>query len=415
MKRKKKKKVNSQHSRQEQRKHFNWFKKHIQYFLGLLDCSDVFDLFDETLLSALYQLRSNNMPRLEVAKGIIIDNKTKKNISSDFDYMMSEKKIPISDQIKVSTKDILQYLSLIDVAIKSHIERGDAKNIMLLKKYRNAVPDFDTLLHTAHKDLESIMLILGVQMSRMNISLCWMEPIESTLVDKYKRYTIEIREFIPKKQMMKIDGHPRPVYPLCYAFANIGPQEISIPAKDIKLPVVFDKPEIPVFSQNHLLHRLSERLDCIPNHLCQFWLFISLMEPKIKYFKGKILLEYYISTNIKLGYIILEFHNDRLLAKTFLLLSQIGTPEGEKLRELSGMEKDDLSYWAIDKLSTFQNSDLKDHPKTRAMIKNAGCANLFKEIPKTCEMNEVPNICQAKQMLQYLQGVNINEEQRAAV
>jgi len=409
MARKKRKKNNSQHTRQQHRKHFNWFKRNIQRLLKLFECPEVFEVFDEATLLALYQMRSNYMPRLLVAKGTVINPETKKNIFSDFEYMMSEKKMKINDRINLSTKDILQYLAMIDVAVQSRRERCDLQTLLLLEKYREIVPDFETLLFRAKEDLQSILLILGVHMSRMNKSLCWLERIEGTPVDKYKRYTIEIREYIPKKQMMTIDKHRRPVYPLCYAIVDIGPNEISIPVKEIRLPIAIDKPEIPVFSQNHLLHRLSERLDCIQEHYSQFWLFLSLKSPKFRYFMGKILVEYYVGSRTKLGYIVLEFHKDRLLAKTFLLMSQLGTPEGEKLKEMCGMEKQDLNYWAIDKLSTFQKSDLKDHPKTRAIFEDAGCGDLFKELMIYGD-TKTSGISQAKQFLQYLQGSNLNLE-----
>jgi uncharacterized protein len=43
-----------------------------------------------------------------------------------------------------------------------------------------------------------------------------------------------------------------------------------------------------------------------------------------------------------------------LVARTFLLLTNNGTPEGDRLREISGLTKIDHKYWATDKLSAFQ-------------------------------------------------------------
>ena len=188
------------------------------------------------------------------------------------------------------------------------------------------------------------------------------------------------------------------------ALTDTGPINITIPRDNIKLPGAIRKQKIPVYFQNHLLHRLDERLDCIAPYLNQFLLFLSLLNSRLTYFRDKIFVEFIVDSKIKLGYILLEFHKDRLLAKTFLLLSNAGTPEGEKLKEISGMEKNDLSYWAIDKLSTYHRSDLKDHPRTRAMFEDAGCGDLFKNQSALNPSEISTGTSQARQMLRYLEG-----------
>ena len=227
-----------------------------------------------------------------------------------------------------------------------------------------------------------------------------------------QRNIIEVNEYIPKKHMVMIDNHSRPVYPLCLAFADQGPVEISIPAEKIKLSRSFDKKRIPVYVQNHLFHRLEERLDCIPLFISEFCFYFSLKNPKFIYFRGKLFAEYIMDSTIKLGYILLEFQDGILLAKTFLLLTNNGTPEGDKLSEISGMKKFDHKYWAIDKLSTFHNSDLKVHPQTKEIFEMAGCGDLFKELSyPDPDTGELPS-CQAKQMLRYL-DIKKEDELRA--
>jgi len=404
MRRKKRKKIHNKHSKQEKRTRFNAFKGKIHHYLKLLDCEEVSGIFDDNALAAMFKVRSSQLPRLRVARGVTLDAETRKRINTDIEFMMSQKKIMVNEWLKVSAKEVFQYLATIEFALRSKKEKDDFKDLLLIEKYREKVPDFEHVYEQADEDIRSIFFVLGVTLSRMNASLYWFERIEKQPGDHYKRYIVELREHIPKKHKMVIERQPRPVYPICMALPDTGPIYITIPSDKIKLPGAIRKLEIPVYFQNHLLHRLDERLDCIAPYLNQFFLFLSLLNPRLTYFRDKILVEFIIDSKIKLGYILLEFHKDRLLAKTFLLLSNAGTPEGDKLKEISGMEKNDLSYWAIDKLSTYHRTDLKDHPRTRAMFEDAGCGDLFKKL-SALNPNDIGSATsQARQMIRYLEG-----------
>ena len=41
----------------------------------------------------------------------------------------------------------------------------------------------------------------------------------------------------------------------------------------------------------------------------------------------------------------------------FVSITHNFSPEGDKLKEISGLGKHDISYWRIDRLSTFVNLD----------------------------------------------------------
>ena len=75
MKRKNRKKVNNQHTKQERRKQFNWFKRQIQHCLEVIDCTEVMELFDQTTLLAMYDMRLNYVPKMRIAKNVNADTK----------------------------------------------------------------------------------------------------------------------------------------------------------------------------------------------------------------------------------------------------------------------------------------------------------------------------------------------------
>lgn len=333
MKRKKKKNTNTQNSKQEERARLNQFKKNIIHYLKLLDVEEAAPLFDHSTFEVLYKMRALNLPKLLLSKEIFMTGEDKKELYLSYETMMTDKTEQIYEGLKFSPKEMVTYLTLIDSGIKLKRDSSNAKVVRLVEKYLEKVPDFDVMLQQVFNQITVIMATLGLLMTRMTKSLCWFHLDEIKDDDVKSRFIIRLNEHIPKKQMMVIDHHPRPVYPMCLAFANTGPLELTIPSEKVKVPDSFLKKEIPVFLQSHLLHRMEERLDCLPLFIREFYLYHSLTDPTFILFHGKILAEFLMDQKVKLGYILLEFHEDILLAKTFLLLSNNGTPEGEKLNE----------------------------------------------------------------------------------
>lgn len=417
MKRKKKQKASIQHSKQEQRARFNTFKRRIVSYLQLFGCGEVARLFNESSYRNMYEVRNVCLPKIVMDDGVDDCVEIRNDIISKFEMMYSNKNIEINDQLKVSPKEILSALIMMDCAVKDHQESIDINKKLLVQKYLEAVGDFSDLITKALDKVEGSMQAIGMVFSEMNTSLCWLEykRKDDLSTDNDSRDKIVVHEHIPKKRMMIIDNHPRPVYPLMLNLPNIGPKEITIPVEKIKLPKSTDRKRIPVYVQNHLVHRLKERLDCLPSFISEMFLCYSILQNSFIYYNGKILVEYFMDSTIKLGYIVLEFCNDVLLAKTFLLLSNTGTPEGEKLNQISGMKKFDHKYWAIDKLSTFHNSDLKDHPQMRKIFEDAGCGSLFEEVSFPDEYAGTSCTTQASQMIRYLEGIPQDEYQLVAI
>ena len=106
-------------------------------------------------------------------------------------------------------------------------------------------------------------------------------------------------------------------------------------------------------------------------------MFFAFQQPKFKPLtKGNALIEFKMS-HCKVGYLKVALAEGALLVQTFLFLTNNGTPEGEKLNHLLGMQKADKKYWEIDKLSTFLESDLEENEELKQLFIRAGCKSLF--------------------------------------
>jgi hypothetical protein len=65
-----------------------------------------------------------------------------------------------------------------------------------------------------------------------------------------------------------------------------------------------------------------------------------------------------------------------LLLRTFLFLTNTGTPEGKKLDKLLGIRKIDKQYLELDTAYAFMNTDLLNSPWLCDLLVEAGCEQL---------------------------------------
>lgn len=136
--------------------------------------------------------------------------------------------------------------------------------------------------------------------------------------------------------------------------------------------------KVDVYIQKHAIMRLKERLNGIQDRVIKIVLSSSVLLFKtVKNSRGQNLLQFNFEDK-KLGYLVYQYVEGIVVITTFLLLTNNGTPEGERLHELLGVEKRDKQYLGIDKIEAFINSDLKDDRRSVELFTKAGCGDLFK-------------------------------------
>lgn len=398
----KKKKVKPQQSKQEQGARLNTYKKRIIQYLKIIDCEDVGSLINKSSLQAMYKTRLTILPKLKFSEEVTFDNKTKRDLRSDFDFMISENSMEIfPGGPSISPKDVIGYLTVIFCIVKMKETSTDVNELRAVQQFNDNAPDLDALHQAAFKEIGIIMSYTGLFHIHINERICWLVSEPKKNGNLVRELDIEVKVSKPDYMSVILDHIPRPVFRLSFAFSNNDPLKVSVPADKLNLSQAIKNVSIPVYVQNHVLHRLGERLDCVPRFLREFYLYSSFNSPKIIRFNGRILVEYHIEEYHKVGYLVVEYVKGILLVKTFLLLPSTGTPEGQKLDELSGMQKTDHTYWAIDRFSTFQFSDMKDNAQIKEVFEKAGCATLFKE-GSFFESDGEIHIKQAMQMLKYI-------------
>ena len=152
--------------------------------------------------------------------------------------------------------------------------------------------------------------------------------------------------------------------------------QVHFKPSNLGFKTIDDQP-IPVYIQQHLLIRLDERLglptDVMHGHLF-YWLYSGDISYKNE--KDHSLITFNIH-GIKVGYLLVTLHDNILLVRSFLFLTNDGTAEGKKLRELTKLEKYDKKYLGIDKLSTFNAYHIDQDGELSELFREAGCGSLL--------------------------------------
>lgn len=152
----------------------------------------------------------------------------------------------------------------------------------------------------------------------------------------------------------------------------------SIDGATLGIDGAFAKLKFDLYIQPHALHRLRERTTPIDAD-CRFTsLYNSLDNQQYHAARpGTCLLEYRIKDTL-IGYFLIEAISGVALIKTFLFVTNSGTPEGTRFDRILGARKEDKEFTGIDKLGTLLTTDILQNPTLRAVLTKAGLESLIR-------------------------------------
>jgi len=177
------------------------------------------------------------------------------------------------------------------------------------------------------------------------------------------------------KRMILIDGVTRPAYRLGKAHAEELVEWIKVDKKSLGGYYRGKKEVLDVYIQSHALKRMAQRLDLLGKGAINYLLWENTHTiTQFEFYKGYVLLPVMLY-DVKVGYLMAKVVKDKVLFRTFLFITHNFSPEGDKLKEISGLGKYDISYWHIDRLSTFVNLDGEKYKELLDLFQKAGIKN----------------------------------------
>lgn len=379
-----KKKNNSQQQKQEFRHTKNEFFKKLKQVSALLGDASGFKLLDKPDLAHVFYCRIRPYK-------IINPNKQEENIGNLQLRNINEYLSTFLHQQTVEVGKSKTKISLYDFSVYAetlyHCSRNmHTNNPKVAEQFKACFPilndDFkSTRVEVLNRVNTCITLLAWVysDFTKDTVHFFKVEtgdpksPFDTSIY--HNDYAVEIKR--AKSELLSIDGHKRTIYQISSKNTD-SIVDFTITPEKLGASGVMQKFPLKVFIQKHALTRLEERLGCWFVRWCYPFIVLAVLGIAIPTETNNSFLFPFKHLATKLGYLRGDIIGDKLVIRTFLFLTNNGTPEGKKLQKLFGLQKADKKYLKIDKLSTFILSDIKDDPQLKDLFCKAGCRDLFK-------------------------------------
>jgi hypothetical protein len=226
----------------------------------------------------------------------------------------------------------------------------------------------DAILHF----MNTLCIVLSDQLSRgITIDYSSTTLLGANIADN--KIKVRYERVLPKR--VKLDGHFRDVFPLQWTGIKGKLEPVMIRPDNIGYPAECNQPAL-VCMQQHALIRLIERLSLAPGMLLYMLdVYFRNRPTGISFNNGQLLV--FNAGGKKLGYLVTDLLDDMLVIRTFLFLTNDGTPEGRKLAELTRLQRPDKKHLSIDTLEGVNSLRLSEDVPLSALFTEAGCADLL--------------------------------------
>lgn len=385
---KRKKKNNSTQQKQEFRHQLNVYYKKMKQVMALVGDASAFDMLDKIELALLHHCRIRPFKIINPREGQArFGQKSIDLFNQNISDLTHHSFIEIGEQkTKISLYDFSIYVETIYLYWRNVAEDRPE----LRTKFRACFPLFNNNFEELRSDVFErikkrleLMAWLYSDITHQTIRFVFEKIDKASSVYSTRAYCNNyiVEQKKVETEVLEIDGRKRTIYRICM---NINQEFIPLTITPEKLGIegIMQKFPLKVFIQQHALDRIEARLGKRFLFLSYMYVLTTMLGEAIAAADNNTYLFPLIHGAHKLGYLKADIIGDKLVIRTFLFLTNNGTPEGTKLQELFGLQKADKKYLGIDKLSTFILSDIKENEELKALFSEAGCGTLF-NIDKT--------------------------------
>ncbi len=227
------------------------------------------------------------------------------------------------------------------------------------------------LLFEAHNKALLVKLISALTDVSQKI-FCITLKLEGGIYD----YILEVSAFLPIIKNISINGYRRSIYKVGLpSNANVH-EWAKVDASLLGDHYSGEKKELDVYIQAHALKRMEERLDGMGALSRNFMLAITFPHLKsLEPYKGYLLIPIEPG-GVRVGYLFCNVIDEMLVIRTFLFITHSATPEGDRLKKFTGLNRSDISYWKIDRLSTLFKIDEEHWPELLRLFELVGIKNI---------------------------------------
>lgn len=378
IKKKKRKRINTQQLKLANAERKNKFFKSIRKLCLFVGCEDVYQLIPKDNLEKIYRRRT--LPFKVIAAGKnVIPKKTLSNIRASLKGLLEEVTIEITDddleiimlEFHTICISFLHYLH----ELKGNEYRNAEKVKLMESKFR----PFEIIFEEGHKTLNRCMDMACSESNELDSRIYWPKH-EYEVADENPKgieNLVTVYSHTPEKIYDCKENVYRPAFRVCWGFSGSGVSNYYIKHEKLGIARSDGAADLKIYIQAHALLRMKERLDCLTPYWRQLHLLLAVVTAKAHRSTDYTFLIEYKLNEITVGYLVTDLNDGNLIIRTFLFITQNGTPEGDKLSEMCGLGKLDKSFLEMDRLSTFLSTDMCDHPGLKELFQAAGCQYLL--------------------------------------
>lgn len=336
-----------------------------------------FEMFSNQILAMLYKQRYPPL-KLQLDDGVIGSEADRAYYKERFSKFLKEFTLELP-----SGNRIPFYTLFSDVTLLVHfVEYASSRYVKGYERMRKAFEPYFVaggwMIDAKYKVL-STLSFLNESLYDFNKGVVQFDADESALSKAGGTNEIRLCRLKPTFAIQEVDGVKRTIAALGDAPLTKGDWNswITLTPDQLGITDMEDTQPKPLYIQQHALLRYAERSYAPPGTMPRVIVLCLLSgQQKTVMLKGRLLMECNFVGH-KIGYFVLTFHGDKWLVRTFLFLTNEGTPEGARLKALVGVEKEDKKYLEIDQMGAFLKYDIEHNPRLVQLFEAAGCGSLF--------------------------------------
>ena len=181
---------------------------------------------------------------------------------------------------------------------------------------------------------------------------------------------------IPERKTVAIEGKKREVYQMGFPEFKKGVRWTTVASERLGLA---HGQSYPCYIQQHAITRLVERIGIFSESVTVFQACLSMEHGRVLRIPGSEAYHFEFKImDIKLGYLVASLIDDILVVKTFIFVTQSGSPEGKRIETATGIKRADKDYIGMGTLKGFLSEDVAKNPKMALLLEKVGCTDLLK-------------------------------------
>ncbi|GEM_PF-2333180 len=343
------------------------------------------------------------------APGHVIEKRQLRSFGKILRSEMRKENIPFGDK-KISIYDISQMLSFFWV-YSDVVDKEIVFDEIRMEENKKAKQLPSILFKLINSLLLRMMYNYFASISDITKEIYYF-TLTSSKLEEYRMslYVIPtLRLLYQKEYYVKINNIKRPVYRTPYICLQSGSEWNNIDSSLLGKNYTGEYKKLYLYIQSHALNRISERIDIYENNYSNslIWDNTGSIKEVIRY-KDKYLVPFLVK-EIKVGYMLAEIVDEKFIITTFLLITHSDTPEGDRFKEVSGLGFTDISYWKLDRLSTFRTFDSEKYPRIADYLERSGMGDILRLSKEHINTRELQNV-DFKQLISYIVKGRLSEK-----